>query len=227
MNEATRYIPGPPSKLLTIEQQAVLAHAGFFAAREYFNGNNKPLAKYLEDRRSQDKRTAAAGNCAARAGIFELAYLLGLTEERGIANFTPKPPRPWDLAYNAAAEGESAIWHAAVSVLAATNALRERLPGINCSEAAEPEKAPPVAPPPVAPPAKPEGPPVQKIEIVGLPAVTIAAMPAPGPLQVDVASMPSMTTETTVQRHPNSDEILKTVATTRPAKERTEAPSVD
>lgn len=223
MNGAPLTYAAPPSKLLTADQGRDLVYAGFAAAEQYFNGNNAQLAKYLEDRLSTDKRTAAAGNCAARAGMFWLSYLLWITGERSIATFTPSPPSPWDFLYRAA-KSEASIWQTdcALRILETVNALRQRMPGVHVSyEAPKPalEKAPPPAPPAQQPV---EADKVQRIEIVAMPhqAMAITQMPPPGPLQVDIASMPATITETVLQRHPNTDEIEKTVATTRPAKER-------
>ncbi len=218
MNKTPLTYSSPPSKLLTARQHSDLVYCGFYAAEKFFNGDWSLLQKCLDDQCSPDKRTAAAGNRAARAGIFWSSYLLWITSERGIATFTPPPPSPWDFNY-IAAKSEASIWRpdCAHQIVAAVNALRRRLPGVYVSYEVPPppsaEKAPPT--PPAAPPPA-EADKVQKIEIVAMPAqqVAITQMPPPGPLKVSIDSMPSTESVQTVERHPNSDEITKVTTKT-------------
>ncbi|QLQ25252.1 MAG: hypothetical protein HZT41_10580 [Dechloromonas sp.] len=119
---------------------------------------------------------------------------------------------------------ENAIWGAdcAKLLVDATYAVRARVPGICIAYAAQPAAEKPATPAEATPPKPEDAERVQRIEIVSMPSqkVAITDMPKPGRLTVDVEAWPAMTTETTVTRHPNSDEITKTVATSRMTDKR-------
>lgn len=210
------YVPAP-SRYLTAAVQQDLVNAGFASAEALFNGDAGALDGFIADALSRSKRTSAAGYCALRAGLFHLSRLLWNVQERGIATISPRPPTPWDFLYRAATD-EDAIFAADCGkrLIDVTHALRARLPGICVQYATEPAAEKP-QPPADVPPKPEDADRVQRIEIVSMPSqkVAITDMPKPGRLTVDVEAWPAMTTETVVSRHPNSDEITKTIATSR------------
>lgn len=211
----------PGDKKLTADQTRDLVFAGVSAADRFYNGDAGALARYVDDMKSPDRRTAIAARCASRAGIFWLSNLLWVTSQRGVAKFNPTLPSPWDFLYRAA-RCEDDIWKpdCAQLLINAVHALRKTMPGIRMSyDSPHQPAAEKATPAPVPAPKEKTGNTVQRIEIVAMPQqqVAITRMP-PGTMKVDVASLPAMQQETVFVRHQNTDEILKSVTTSRPAK---------
>jgi hypothetical protein len=222
MSTAPRARSAPPGPQLTRGQQEALVQAGVAAADEFFNGDGALLTGYLRDSKSADARIAAAGLCASQAGVVQLARLLDATRARKLARFSSKLASATDVLYRLASD-PSRLWdeECAPRLISAVHGLRAALPGVCVSYDAPPAPAPAGAATEEKPaPTKEEADKVQRIEIVAMPAqhVAITQMPMPGTLKVDVTNLPGMTQETTVQRHPNTDEILKTVTTSRTTK---------